>query len=329
MTGTEADIAVVDHTGATDRRATMREEVRRGLTGMPKELPPKYFYDERGSQLFEEICELPEYYQTRTERALLERIAPLLARETGARSLIELGSGSSTKTRTLLSAMRRHGALSHYVPIDLSREILVASAAELCREYEGLHVRAVVADFDDGLPESGAPGPRLVIFLGGTIGNFAPRAARAFLSRVRGGMVPGDFFLLGVDLVKSPSILNPAYNDAAGITAEFNRNVLRVINRELAATFDVESFEHYAFYDPREEQIEMHLVSTRDQRVAIDGLDESIEFYRGESVRTEISRKFTEASARAMLADAGLAPIAWFTDPAAMFALALARRGDD
>jgi L-histidine Nalpha-methyltransferase len=316
---------VIDLMGDVDRRAAMIDDVRRGLLATPKELPPKYFYDERGSLLFEKICELPEYYQTRTEGALLERIAPFIARELAPRSLVEFGSGSSSKTRAMISALRTRGSLEHYAPLDLSREMLVASASTLLAEYPGLKVDAVVADFEEGLPKLELPAPSLVIFLGGTIGNFGPDAAPDFLRRVREGLRPGDHFLLGVDLVKSPSILNPAYNDAAGVTAEFNRNVLHVLNAQLDATFVPDAFEHYAFYDPREEQIEMHLVSTRDQSVTIAGIDERITFYRGESVRTEISRKFTRASATSMLASAGLETVAWFTDSADYFGLALAR----
>jgi L-histidine N-alpha-methyltransferase len=318
-------VSVVDLLGEVDTRAAMLADVRRGLLAERKELPPKYFYDERGSQLFELICELPEYYQTRTEGALLERIAPALAARLRPASLIEFGSGSSTKTRALLTAIRACGSLECYAPIDLSREILVHSATSLARELDGLRVDAVVADFDGGLPQLDVPRPALVIFLGGTIGNFDPASAVRFLERVRAGMREGDHFLLGVDLVKSPSILNPAYDDARGITAEFNRNVLRVINVQLGADFDVDAFEHYAFYDPRDEQIEMHLVSTRDQTVRIDGIDEPIAFYRGETVRTEISRKFTRASATRMLESAGFAVDEWFADEADLFAVVLAK----
>lgn len=317
------DIAIVDLLGALDTRAAMIADVRRGLLSSPKELPPKYFYDERGSLLFEKICELPEYYQTRTEGALLASMIGDVVRAYSPRSLVEFGSGSSTKTRIILDAMASHGSLREYAPIDLSREMLLDSARSLRREYPDLHVRAVVADFEGGLPMLDGPSPALVIFLGGTIGNFGPEAAREFLRRVRSGMRPGDLFLLGVDLVKSPSILNPAYNDAEGVTAEFNRNVLLVINERLGANFDVESFEHYAFYDPREEQIEMHLVSTRDQRVSVPGIDEPIEFHRGETVRTEISRKFTRASATSMVEDAGFELRDWNTDAASLFGLAL------
>lgn len=318
-------ITVVDLLGAVDRRSLLLNDARRGLLLSPKELPPKYFYDDNGSKLFERICELPEYYQTRTEGALLSSIAPTLIRELGPRSLVEFGSGSSTKTRSLLNAMRAHRSLREYAPIDLSREILLKSAESLCAEYPGVNVRAIVADFEGGLPALDSPAPSLVIFLGGTIGNFAPAPAVEFLRNVRAGMRSGDYFLIGLDLVKSPSILNPAYNDAAGVTAEFNLNVLSVLNRELGANFDLEAFEHYAFYDPRGEQIEMHLVSRSDQEIVIEGIDEPIRFYRGESVRTEISRKFTRSSAAAMLSSSGFDSIGWFTDPNEMFGLALAR----
>lgn len=302
----------------------MRDDVRRGLLCRPRELPPKYFYDERGSILFERICELPEYYQTRTESTILATVAPRIAARHRFASVVEFGSGSSTKTRLVLDAMLSEGSLVEYAPLDLSREMLLGSAAALCAEYPGLHVRAIVADFEGGLPRLDLPEPALVMFLGGTIGNFDPAGARGFLAKVRDGMRASDRLLLGVDLVKSPSILNPAYDDDDGVTAEFNLNVLRVLNRELGATFDIDAFEHYAFYDPRDEQIEMHLVSRRDQRVAIPGIDATIELYRGETIRTEISRKFTRASTGAMLADAGLALDEWHTDEAGLFAVAVA-----
>jgi L-histidine Nalpha-methyltransferase len=321
------DVSVVDLLGAVDTRAAMIADVRRGLLTTPKELPPKYFYDEWGSQLFERICEVPEYYQTRTESALLASMIDDVVTRYGPRSLAELGSGSSTKTRVILDAMKRHGTLLEYAPIDLSREILLDSAASLREEYPGLHVRAVVADFERELPALESPSPTLMIFLGGTIGNFGPDAARELLERVRGGMRPGDLFLLGVDLVKSPAVLNAAYNDAAGVTAEFNRNVLRVINERLDADFDLDAFEHYAFYDPREEQIEMHLASTRDQTVTIGALGQQVSFYRGETVRTEISRKFTRASATSMLEGAGFDVAEWHTDDKELFGLALATMG--
>lgn len=318
-------ITVIDLLGTVDVRAAMLDDVRRGLLSRPKELPPKYFYDERGSQLFERICDLPEYYQTRTESAILEAMIDEVVARYAPRSLAELGSGSSTKTRVILDAMRRAGTLLEYAPIDLSREILLESAHTLTEEYPGLRVRAVVADFEHELPAMASPAPELLIFLGGTIGNFGPDASRQLLARLRSGMRPGDLFLLGVDQVKSPSILNPAYDDAAGVTAEFNRNVLRVINERLGADFDLDAFEHYAFYDPRDEQIEMHLVSMRNQVVTIPDLGVPVAFERGESVRTEISRKFTRGSATAMLEGSGFELLDWFSDPDELFGLALAR----
>lgn len=320
----DAEIEVVDLLGEIDARAVMLGEVRRGLLSTRKELPPKYFYDRKGSQLFERICELPEYYQTRTEGALLASMIGDVVDQYAPRALVELGSGSSTKTRVILDALRRKGSLQEYAPIDISREILLESARALRKDYDGLRVRPVVADFEHTFPVLDAPAPALVIFLGGTIGNFDPEAAQELLSAMHAAMRPGDLFLLGVDLVKSPSILNPAYNDSAGVTADFNRNVLQAINVALGADFDIDAFEHYAFYDPREEQIEMHLVSTRNQTVTIPDLDEPIAFYRGETVRTEISRKFTSESATLTLQRAGFDFRSWHTDDANLFALALA-----
>lgn len=326
---TDESIRIIDRSRATDARAELGRDVAEGFSRTPKELSPKYFYDETGSKLFEEITTLPEYYQTRTERVLLERIAPELARSFNFREMIEFGSGSSAKTRVLLDALTREGALERYIPIDVSRDFLVETAERLSEEYRGLLIEAVVGDFGDGLDRIVRRGPGLVLFLGGTIGNFYRDQAVDFLARVASGMGSDDALLMGVDLVKDPDLLHAAYNDSRGVTAAFNRNVLVVINRELGGHFDPESFWHYAFYNPDDTRIEMRLISKRDQTVRIDAVDLDVPFVEGESILTEISRKFTHDSVRALFADAGLNLRAWSTDPESRFGLCLGRRSVD
>jgi L-histidine N-alpha-methyltransferase len=320
------NIGIEERSQIGDYRAALAQDVRDGLSRELKELPPKYFYDERGAELFEEITGLPEYYQTRTERSILEGIAPKLAATYRPERLVEFGSGSATKTRLLLSAMNEAGTLRRYVPIDISREMLIASSEEVVREYPGMRVDAVIGDFHDGLKGLSSSEKSLIIFLGGTIGNFRYADAADFLRNVASGMGQEDLFLLGVDLVKDPARLNAAYNDAAGVTAEFNLNVLDVVNRELEGKFDRSGFAHYAFYNPRESQIEMHLASLRDQSVAVGGLGVEVQFHRGETILTEISRKFTRASAGSLLAASGMMMIDFHTDPEALFALCLAKK---
>lgn len=321
------NIRIEERSGVGDYRSELADAVRDGLSRELKELPPKYFYDERGAELFEEITRLPEYYQTRTERSILERVAPELAREYRPESLVEFGAGSAIKTRLLLNAMSESGLLKRFVPIDISREMLVATAESVVQEYPGVRVDAVIGDFNDGIPESDGNERRLVIFLGGTIGNFRHPDAVNFLSTVAGGMADGDLFLLGIDLVKEPARLNAAYDDAAGVTAEFNLNLLDVLNRELDGEFDRSKFLHYAFYNPGESQIEMHLVSREEQSVRINALDMAFEFGRGETILTEISRKFTPRSARNLLEESGMRLITIYTDPEQLFALCLAGKG--
>jgi L-histidine N-alpha-methyltransferase len=308
--------------------AQMAREVRLGLTMEPKELAPKYFYDERGSQLFERITELPEYYPTRAERSILaERSAEILAAAGEPSTLVELGSGSAAKTRHLLSAMRDAGCLDTYVPVDISVEITHETAECLVQEYPGLAVRGLVCDFEhhlERIPNGG--GGRLIAFLGGTIGNLYPGARRDFLSRIAALLGPGDRLLLGADLVKEPARLEAAYDDAAGVTAEFNRNVLAVLNRELGADFDLAAFEHVARYDPDEAWMDVRLRSLADQTVRIDGLDLTVRFAAGEEMRTEISAKFTRERLEAICGEAGLTLSGWFTDPAGDYALSLAQR---
>jgi L-histidine N-alpha-methyltransferase len=301
----------------------MLAEVAAGLAAPQKELPPKYFYDQRGSELFEEITRLPEYYPTRTERSLLEGWMPELMAQLGTRSLIELGAGSAEKSRIILDAMRATGLGELYVPIDVSATFLSQTAAQLRREYPGLTVEPAIADIAEelNLPRR-IPHPALFAFLGGTIGNFYPPAAIRLLARVRAAMEPSDRFLMGVDLRKSVARIEAAYNDSQGVTAEFNRNMLLVLNHELGAEFDPEAFEHRAFYDLVAHRIEMHLVSTCDQQVAIPGL-EPVVFARGESIRTEISCKYDRRSVAELFAAAGLRIEAWPTDPTTPFGLVL------
>ena len=312
-----------DHSALASRRVNPRmlAEVAAGLSEPQKELPPKYFYDQRGSELFEEITRLPEYYPTRTERALLQGWMPELMAQLGTRTLIELGAGSAEKSRLILDAMRATGLAELYVPIDVSATFLSQTAAKLRREYPGLRVEPAVADIAEELNlRRRIPRPALFAFLGSTIGNFYPPAAIRLLARVRAAMAPDDRFLLGVDLRKDIARLEAAYNDSKGITAEFNRNMLRVLNHELGADFDPDAFEHRAFYDTVGHRIEMHLVSSRDQLVTIPGL-EPVVLARGESIRTEISSKYDRESVAALFEAAELRIEAWPTDPTTPFGL--------
>jgi L-histidine N-alpha-methyltransferase len=299
----------------------MLAEVMDGLSAPQKELPPKYFYDHRGSELFEEITRLPEYYLTRAERALLERWMPALIPALGTRTLVELGAGSAEKTHVILDAMRDAGTAEVYVPVDVSASFLQDTAVRLRRDYPGLRVSPAVADISAELNLPAAlPSPVLVAFLGSTIGNFYPPAAIRLLARVRAGLGPCDRFLMGADLRKDVRLIEAAYNDARGITAEFNRNMLRVLNRELGADFDPDAFEHRAFYEPDAHRIEMHLVSTRRQAVRIPGVGE-VRFARGETLRTEISCKYDIPSLAELFAAAGLRLESWRTDSERRFAL--------
>jgi len=305
---------------------TLAADVLDGLTRPFKELPPKHFYDERGSELFEQICELPEYYPTRTERAILEDRAQAIVERARAVELVELGSGSATKTRVLIAALCDAGSLARYVPFDVSERAVRASAQALREEFPGLAVHGVVGDFERHLHGIPPPaGPRLVAFLGGTIGNFGPGSRRRFLREVATLLGPDDFLLLGADLVKDPARLVAAYDDSAGVTAEFNRNLLRVLNRELGADFDLAAFEHVALWDPRSEWVEMRLRARWGTRVRFAALALEVAFAPGEELRTEISAKFTRARLRADYAAAGLELAAWHTDPEGLFALSLAR----
>jgi L-histidine Nalpha-methyltransferase len=299
----------------------MLAEVAEGLSSPQKELSPKYFYDQRGSELFEEITRLEEYYPTRTERALLEAWMPSLIRRLGTRSLIELGAGSAEKSRVILDAMREAGTAELYVPIDVSATFLSQTAARLRREYPRLAVEPAIADISEELNlHRRVPHPALYAFLGSTIGNFYPPAAIRLLGRVRSAMEPGDRFLMGVDLRKDVARIEAAYNDAAGVTAAFNRNMLLVLNDELGADFDPAEFEHLAFYEPVAHRIEMHLVSRRPQLVTIPGIG-AVSFEAGESLRTEISCKHDRESVAQLFEAAGLEIESWRTDPDSLFGL--------
>jgi L-histidine N-alpha-methyltransferase len=311
-----------------DRREvldTLREDVRDGLTRSLKELPPKYFYDERGSELFDRITTLPEYYPTRCERQILNRHAPRIIRATDAEELVELGSGTASKTRALLYAMAGHGSLRRYVPFDVDASVVEACALELTELYPGLDVHGVVGDFGRDLYRIPDGHRRLFAFLGGTIGNLAPEERAEFLAGLREQMGPEDRLVIGTDLVKDRYVLEAAYNDSAGVTAEFNRNVLRVINEGLDADFKPEAFEHVAFFDEANSWIEMRLRANGAQRVRIDGADLEVTFADGEEIRTEISAKFTREAVDRELRVAGLRLDEFFTDGSKLFGLAFAR----
>jgi len=301
--------------------AGMLAEIREGLGRPQKELPPKYFYDERGSELFEEITRLPEYYLTRTEAALLRRWMPDWIWQIQPKTVVELGAGSGEKTRTILGAVRDAVGFATYVPVDVSAEFLEATALRLSGDYPTLDVVPVVADMtaDFALPPE-LPHPVLHVFIGSTIGNFAPAEAVALLTRVRRRMRPGDQFLMGVDLRKDPATIEAAYNDAAGVTAEFNRNMLRVLNTLAGADFDVDAYQHRAFYEPTLHRIEMHLTPATAQTVTIPGVGE-IRVAAGESIRTEISCKHSHESISEMMRAAGMTVTRWETDEAGLYAL--------
>ena len=306
-------------------RAALRTDVADGLTSVPKELPPKWFYDDVGSQLFDDITRLPEYYPTRRERWILEHHAPDVARLSGADTLVELGSGTSEKTRLLLDAFvaRRGDGFRRFVPFDVSETTLREAAVAVAAEYPTVLVHAVVGDFEHHLGTLPAGGRRLVAFLGGTIGNLDPKQRAQFLSDLTAGLAPGDGLLLGTDLVKDLDRLVAAYDDAAGVTAAFNRNVLAVVNRELDADFVPERFAHVARFDTDHEWIEMLLRSDRRHEVRVGGLDLIVGFEAGEDMRTEISAKFRREGVEAELASAGLDLARWWTDPDGDFAVSL------
>jgi L-histidine Nalpha-methyltransferase len=304
----------------------MLAEVAEGLSLPQKELSPKYFYDQRGSELFDRITTLPEYYPTRAEREILRDCSSEILDVAGCPgTLVELGSGSAAKTRHLLSAMRDCDSLETYVPVDISEEITQRTATELVDEYPGLAVRGLVCDFEQHLERiPDGEGRRMIAFLGGTIGNLYPRQRHAFLERIAALLGPGDHLLLGTDLIKDTVRLEAAYNDSAGVTAEFNKNVLAVLNNQLGADFDLDAFEHVARYDEEAERMDIRLRSLDDQDVRLDGLDLEIHFAAEEEMRTEISTKFTRERLESVYAGAGLELRGWFTDAAGDYALSLA-----
>ncbi|MEA2448326.1 MAG: L-histidine Nalpha-methyltransferase [Thermoleophilaceae bacterium] len=304
---------------------SLADDVRAGLTkpGL-KELAPKYFYDARGSELFDRITSMPEYYPTRCERSILNRHAPEIV--AGARELVELGSGTASKTRALLYAMAGTGGLARYVPFDVDPSVVERCSNELTELYPGLAVHGVVGDFERDLGAIPAGEDRVVALLGGTIGNLYPDARASFLRDIRALLGPGDRFVLGTDLVKDVAVLEAAYNDAAGVTAEFNRNVLHVLNRELGADFDPNAFEHVARFDRDASWIEMALRARGEQRVAIPAAGIELELRDGEEIRTEISTKFTLDALHRELAAAGMAIKRFYTDPEGLFGLSVGCR---
>lgn len=326
MVSTDASRVRVDvHLSPATLAASLEADVRAGLTAAPKELPPKWFYDDRGSALFDAITRLPEYSPTRAERAILATYAAEIAAATRPDVLVELGSGTSEKTRLLLDALTEEGTLETFTPFDVSEATLRAAAKAVADEY-GLAVHAVVGDFEAHLEQLPPGGRRLVAFLGGTIGNLTPAARAGFLAGLADVLEPGDSLLLGTDLVKDPARLVAAYDDSAGVTAEFNRNVLSVINRALDADFVPDRFRHVARWDPDAAWIEMRLRAEEAQQVRVAAIGLTVDFAEGEDVRTEISAKFTAPRVEAELDQAGFALRRFFTDPDGDFGLSLATR---
>ncbi len=318
-------VTVRNYLGAGDERA-LADDVLDGLTRPFKELPPKHFYDAHGAELFDRICDQPEYYPTRTERQILIDRAAEIVELTGAEELVELGSGTAAKTKILLRAMAEAGTLQRYVPIDVTEGMVRDVAAQLTEEHPELRVHGIVGDFDRHLVHVPEPeGARIVAFLGGTLGNFTPGSRRRFLRGLVKLLRPQDFLLLGTDLVKDPAVIEAAYDDAAGVTAAFNKNVLTVVNRELGANFDLDGFEHVAFFDRERQWIEMRLRASRKMSVHIAALDLDVDFAPREELRTEISAKFTPERLRGDLAAAGLELAELLTDADELFALSLSR----
>ena len=317
------DLSLDNYLAADAADAALRRDVRDGLTQQPKTLPPKWFYDAVGSDLFDQITRLPEYYPTRAEAQILAARAGEIATASGADTLVELGSGTSEKTRALLDALREQGSLRRFIPFDVDPSVLQLAGQAIQQEYPGVEINAVCGDFEEHLGKIPAVGRRLVAFLGSTLGNLTPGPRAEFLVSVSEMMQPGDTLLLGTDLVKDVDRLVRAYDDSAGVTAQFNRNVLTVVNRELGADFDVPAYEHVAKWNADEERIEMWLRSTRPQRVHITALDLDVDFADGEEMLTEVSCKFRRSGVDAELAAAGLERTHWWTDDAGDFGLSL------
>ena len=317
---------VLERRGSLSGAGEALHELRQSLASVPPEISSKFFYDDTGAELFRQICELPEYYVYRAERSLLQSVAAEIAEQTGAEMLIELGSGDGSKTRLLLGALRSRNSRITYVAFDLSRGTIEQLAEKLAREYDGLDVHVIVGDFLKELAPLPAGRERLVAFLGGTIGNLRPEEGIAFLRRLGAEMSPGEHFLLGVDLIKEKSTLEMAYNDEAGVTAEFNRNILRVVNSIAGAEFDPLLFRHRAFYDEALERVEMRLVSTQRQRIGLGQLGGSLRLAAGDEIRTEISAKYQREKVQNLLEGAGFALISWYTSEHEEVGLALSRR---
>jgi L-histidine N-alpha-methyltransferase len=317
-------VMLANHLAADSANRALRRDVSHGLRQTPKSLPPKWFYDEVGSELFDQITRLPEYYPTRTEAGILAARAGSIAAATGADTLVELGSGTSEKTRMLLDALRDRGTLRRFIPFDVDAGILQSAGAAIEADYPGVDVDAVCGDFEEHLAEIPSGGTRLVVFLGSTIGNLTAGPRAEFLSALADVLRPGDCLLLGTDLVKEADRLVRAYDDSAGVTAAFNRNVLAVVNRELDADFDLDAYQHIARWNTDEERIEMWLRADGRQSVCIRALDLTAEFGDGEEMLTEVSCKFRPDAVTAELASAGLRQTHWWTDPAGDFGLSLA-----
>lgn len=305
-------------------RQQMVRDVRLGLTRSPKQLSPKYFYDERGSELFEEITQLSEYYLTRAERALLEQKIGEIVRTTQPCSLVELGAGSATKTHIILDEMIANGCAECYVPVDVSKDFLEATAIQLRADYPNVRITPVASDITEAFALPPVASPTLVAFLGSTIGNFSREQAIQLLSHMSRSMGPTDRFLLGADLIKDPEIINRAYNDSKGVTAAFNLNVLNRLNRELNANFPIDGFDHRAFYNSEQHRVEMHLIARRPVKVVIPEIGE-ISFEKGESIRTELSYKYDRPMLEDILSASGLAIEQWMPADDGSFVLALAR----
>jgi L-histidine Nalpha-methyltransferase len=319
-------LSLSNHLEADSATQALRRDVFDGLTQTPKTLPPKWFYDSVGSDLFDQITRLPEYYPTRAEAQILRGRSADIAAASDADTLVELGSGTSEKTRMLLDALRDSGSLRRFIPFDVDAGMLNAAGSAIQHEYPGVEIAAVCGDFEEHLGNIPRVGRRLVVFLGSTIGNLTPAPRADFLSALADTLRPGDSLLLGTDLVKDVGRLVRAYDDSAGVTAQFNRNVLAVVNRELDADFDLDAFEHVARWNADEERIEMWLRASSSQRVHIAALDLTVDFTGGEEMLTEVSCKFRPDGVDAELTAAGLRRTHWWTDPAGDFGLSLSTK---
>ncbi|OBI32193.1 L-histidine N(alpha)-methyltransferase [Mycolicibacter terrae] len=317
-------VTLTNHLAADAAHTALRDDVRHGLRQTPKTLPPKWFYDDTGSELFDQITRLPEYYPTRAEAQILREHSPAVASLSGADTLVELGSGTSAKTRMLLDALRAAGSLCRFVPFDVDAGVLETAGEAIARDYPDVQVDAVCGDFEHHLAQIPDGGRRLFVFLGSTIGNLTPEPRADFLAALAAVMHDGDTLLLGTDLVKDTARLVRAYDDAAGVTAAFNRNVLAVVNRELEADFDLDAFAHVARWNATDQRIEMWLRARREQHVVIAALDLAVDFAAGEEMLTEVSCKFRSEQVAAELAAAGLRRRRWWTDAAGDFGLSLA-----